>query len=317
MKHSQRAGIIPGLEYSSYFSIPNARIMVRILLVLLLFIAVPASAQSSKRLQPGKMYEPGEALYAPRLGFKTAVPAGWTGVLPRESEVFLLTSLTSPAEIFVMGRTEGDLNSMKKSWDEGFDMDDNIRLKAKGSIIKDGTLSAEAVAVGSYINKSMRAYAVARCGEQGPCVTSLAVMPAQQFDEVKKVVDAFMAAATFEAPSLASPNADLVWKDFLAGHMVTTYAFLEQGSKESTIHLCADGKFTAKVTKKGILKNQNPAYKGKMTGRWTAEGVGERALLKLVFDKGLPELTVELTIKEEKVFAGGERYFVAVSDECK
>jgi hypothetical protein len=290
--------------------------MIRMLIFLVL-ISTLASAQTTKRLQPGKMYEPGEGLYAPRLGFKSAVPPGWTGVLPRESEVFLLTSLTSPAEIFVMGRTEADLNSMKKSWDEGFDMDENIRLKAKSSVIKDGILSAEAVAVGSYINKSMRAYAVARCSEQGPCVTCLAVMPAQQFDEVKKVVDAFMASSTFEAPSLASPYADLVWKDFLSGHMVTTYAFLEQGSKESTIHLCADGKFTAKVTKKGILKNQNPAYKGKMTGRWTAEGIGERALLKLVFDKGLPELTVELTIKEEKVFAGGERYFVAVSDECK
>jgi len=290
--------------------------MVRIVLFCLL-VSIVASAQSPKRLQPGKMYEPGEGLYAPRLGFKAAVPAGWTGVLPRESEVFLLTSLTSPAEIFVMGKLESDLNSMKKSWDTGFDMDDNIRLKAKGSAIQDGTLSAEVIAVGSYINKSMRAYAVARCSESGPCVSSLAVMPTQQFDEVKKVVDAFMATAAFEPPSLASPYADLVWKDFLSGHMVTTYAFLEQGSKETTIHLCPNGTFTAKVAKKGILKNQNPAYKGKMTGKWTAEGVGERALLKLVFDKGLPELTVELTIKEEKVFAGGERYFVAVSDQCK
>lgn len=291
--------------------------MSRIILVVLLFTSIAASAQSSKRLQPGKMYEPGEALFAPRLGFKAAVPAGWTGVLPRESEVFLLTSLTSPAQIFVMGRTESDLNNMKTFWNQGFDMDENIRLKAKGPIIQNGTLSAEVVAVGDYINKSMRAYAVARCSEHGPCITSLAVMPAQQFDEVKKVADSFMAAAVFEAPSMASPNADLVWKDFLSGHMVTTYAYLEQGSKESTIHLCSDGTFTGKVTKKGILKNQNPAYKGKMTGRWTAEGIGERALLKLSFDKGLPELTIELTIKEDQIFAGGERYFVAVSDQCK
>jgi hypothetical protein len=290
--------------------------MIRVIALLILFPLL-GFAQSAKRIQPGKVYEPGEALYAPRLGFRAAVPQGWTGVLPRESEVFLLTSYTSPAEIFVLGRESGTVEQLKKDWETGFDMDENIRIKAKGAAIVDGTLSAEVVATGDFINKSMRGYAVARCNPAGPCVAVLAVMPSQQYDDVKKVSEAFMGAAQFEATSNASPYADFNWKEFLTGKMVTTYAYLEQGSKETTIHLCANGRFTGKATKKGILRNQNPEYKGKLSGTWTVEGIGERGQITLTFDKGLPPIKTELTIKEEKIFAGSERYFVGQSDSCK
>lgn len=62
----------------------------------LIFIALTFQSVAQKkkvRLQPGKMYEPGETLYAPRFGFIAKVPEGWEGILPRESEVFLLFHL--------------------------------------------------------------------------------------------------------------------------------------------------------------------------------------------------------------------------------
>lgn len=285
--------------------------------ILLLVLPLAVCGQGTKRIQPGKMYDAGESLFAPMFGFRAIVPAGWSGLLPRESEVFLLNSLTSPAEIFVLARQSADTETLKKEWIEGFEMDSQIRLKAKAATISSGVLSSEVIAVGNFINKSMRAYAVAKCSQSGPCITSLAVMPAAQYEEVKKVVDNFMMAATFEPPSSNSLYSDFVWKDFLTNQMVTTYAFLENGSKETTVNLCADGRFQAKVTKKGILKNQNPAYKGKLSGTWTAEGVGEKGMLHLVFDKGLPPLDIELTIKDEQIFGGGERYFVALSEQCK
>jgi hypothetical protein len=196
-------------------------------------------------------------------------------------------------------------------------MDSEIKLKAKAATIASGVLSSEVIAVGAFINKSMRAYAVARCGESGSCVTCLAVMPAQQYDEIKQVADTFMSMAILEPPSSASPYDDFNWKEFLSNQMLSTYAFLENGSKETSVHLCANGSFTAKVTKKGILKNQNPAYKGNLKGTWTAEGIGAKGMLHLVFENNLPGLDVELIITEEKIFGGGERYFVGTSDKCK
>ena len=50
-------------------------------------------AQSTKnRLQPGRLYSPGEEIYAPKFGFTSRVPEGWVGALPRETEVFLLNA---------------------------------------------------------------------------------------------------------------------------------------------------------------------------------------------------------------------------------
>jgi len=286
------------------------------LLALLCLTTTLGYGQSNKRIQPGKIYEAGNLLYAPRLGFKANVPSAWTGVLPRQSEVFLLSSATG-AQIFVMGREQGPIELLKEVWDEGVDLNGQISLKAKASSLVAGILSAEVEAKGQFINKGFKAYAVARCGQDGPCVSALAVMPVQQYDAVKKVVDSFMGTATFEPPSLASPYADFNWKEFLTNKMVTTYAFIEDGSKETIVHLCGDGKFTANVKKKGILQQQNPQYKGKLTGSWSVDGVGEKGQLHLVFDKGLPELTTELTIKEEQIYSGLERYFVADSDKCK
>lgn len=282
----------------------------------LLCLSISLYGQSGKRIQPGKIYEAGDLLYAPRLGFKASVPEGWTGVLPRQSEVFLLSSPTG-AQVFVMGREQGPIALLKEVWDEGVDLNGQIALKAKASTLVDGILSAEVEAKGQFINKGFRGYAVARCGSDGPCVSALAVMPAQQYEAVKKLVDTFMANAKFEVPSLASPYADFNWKEFLTNKVVMTYAFIEDGSKETTVHLCSDGKFTANVKKKGILQHQNAAYKGKLTGTWSVDGVGEKGTLHLIFDKGLPELTTELMIKEEQIYAGLERYFVADSDKCK
>jgi len=287
------------------------------IVLLLILLPLVGNTQPNKRLQPGKMYEPGEVLFAPRLGLTAKVPQGWTGVLPRDAEIFLLTSQRSSAEIFVLVNDDTNLSNLMQSWEKGFDIANQIRLKSSGASIREETLSAEVIAVGPFINKGMRGYAAARCSIHGPCVTTLAIMPAQQYDDVKADVDVFMSGTTFEAPSLASAYADLSWKDFLAGQMVTTYAFLEQGSKETMVHLCRNGTFHAKVTKKGILKNQNPAYKGKLTGTWSADGVGEHGLLHLAFDKELPPLDIELTMKEEKFYAGSDRYFIAVSDQCK
>src|SRR5690349_9170419 len=101
----------------------------RTLIAFLLLLSTIASAQTAKRLQPGKVYGPGEAIYSPRFGFRTIIPNDWSGVLPRESEVFLLGSLTLPAEIYVFGRTSGNLESIKSGWEKGVEIENSIRLQ--------------------------------------------------------------------------------------------------------------------------------------------------------------------------------------------
>ncbi len=142
--------------------------MKKYLILLLLPLAV--SAQKTQRLQPGKMYDAGETIFAQRFGFTSIVPADWSGVLPRESEVFLLTSLTMPAEIYVFGNEQADLALMKGVWEKGVDLSADVSLSTKNAIIQDGLLMSEVLAKGPYINKNNRGYAVARCGAGRTCV---------------------------------------------------------------------------------------------------------------------------------------------------
>ncbi len=58
-----------------------------ILIVLVLFSTTGFTQSKKTRIQPGRIYQPGEMLYAPRYGFTARVPEGWEGSLPRESEV--------------------------------------------------------------------------------------------------------------------------------------------------------------------------------------------------------------------------------------
>jgi len=289
------------------------------LLSLLVVLSFQSMAQKQNRLQPGKMYAAGETLYSPRFGFKANVPEGWEGILPRETEVFLLTTTTSTyGEIYVFGRDHGDLVSIKNEWAKGVELGETIRLKALNPTITGDFLSTDIAAQGDQVNKGNKGFAATRCSPSGPCVTTFMVAPVQFFESVKSTVTKFMKESAFEPPSNKSPYEDFDWSDFLGNKVLVTYASVSGGSKETMIHLCKDGSFTASIKKKGFFKEQNPKYKGSMSGQWTAKGDGEKATVQFIFsDKGLPPVEVALLMKDEKVTSDGERYFVGESDKCK
>lgn len=294
-------------------------IKLSIAILLVVTVCFCALAQKKNRIQPGRMYTAGETLFAPRFGFIGKVPDGWQGMLPRENEVFLLTSTTETyGEIYVFGREEGNLAVMAEAWKKGFNLSETIKLKAVTPVVKDGTLSAEVVGEGPYINKGNKAYALSRCSPSGPCVTILVVVPVQFYESVKNTAIQFMNSSTFEPPSAANAYTDFDWTEFLSGKLVATYSTVTGGTKETMIHVCSDGTFQANVKKGGVLKNQNPDYKGKLTGKWVVEGKGQEALLTLTFDKeGLKPLEALLKLDDEKIFCNSERYFVGQSDKCK
>jgi len=289
-------------------------------LLVLLFIGVLAfsvQAQSRKRLQPGKMYSAGDTLYAPRDGFTTIIPQGWMGSLPRDTEVFLLVSTMNYGEIFIFDRPQGNIDDIKAAWLKGTDLNETIKLKAKDNAeIKDGTYMSEVYAEGPAINKSFKGFGATRCNPAGPCVTAIAIVPAQYYEPVKKSIQEFMKTSYFDEPKNISLHADLNWKEYLKGKMLITFADTEVGSKENIVHLCSDGTFKARIRKKGMIKQEeNPEYSGKLNGTWEASGVGEQGVVKLTFKK-LEAATFNIQIKDEKVTINGERYFVAESDEC-
>ncbi len=201
---------------------------------------------------------------------------------------------------------------------KGVDLSESIRMKVINPTIQDGLLTSEITVEGDQVNKGNKGFAAARCSPSGPCVITLMIAPIQFYESVKNTVTEFMKNSSFEPPSNASPYEDFDWQDFLSNKVLVTYASAQGGSKETLIHLCKDGSFTASIKKKGFFKEQNPAYKGNLTGQWAAKGDGEKATLQFIFsNKSLSPIEVSLTIKDEKVISNGERYFVGNSDKCK
>lgn len=288
--------------------------------ILLVIFSFQVAAQKKKtRLQPGKMYAAGETLYAPRFGFIAKVPEGWEGILPSESEVFLLSSTTSTyGEIYVFGNERADLNTIKSNWQKGIQLSETIRMKSIDATITDGMLTSEIIAEGEAVNKGNKGFAAARCNPSGPCIISLMLAPSQYYESVKNTVSTLMQSSSFEPPSNVSPYEDFDWQEFLSNKVVVNFASVQGGSKETMIHLCKDGSFEASIKKKGFFKEQNPDYKGKLTGQWSARGDGEKATIQFIFsNKNLSPVEVPLTIKDDKVMSNGARYFVGASDKCK
>lgn len=295
----------------------------RIIACLMLFPVGMMLAQSAKRLQPGTLYQSGEKIYAPRYGFTAVVPDGWGGVLPRETEMFLLMPVgsTGGGEIFTFAVQAKDIQSIKANWTKGAPLTESILIKSAGEIIEEGDMiTSEVVASGENVNRGYKGFIAARCSPHGPCVTSLGIVPVQFYDQVKTAVTAFMAGASFTAPSNESIYSQFNWAEFLAGKSLIAFLGAESGSeigyKENVFHLCGDGTFSATIKKKGLLKDFNPSYKGKQSGTWSAEGIGDHGVLTLTFKK-IPETVVDLTIADERISANGERYYAAYSDKCK
>jgi hypothetical protein len=273
----------------------------------------------AQRLQPGRLYEAGETLYAPRLGFTAKVPQGWEGMLPRDSEVFLLTTTTSTyGEIFVFGRDPIEMETLQQLWQKGIQVSETIKLTAVQSEIKNQMLMAEVSLEGEYVNKGNRGFAVTRCNPDGPCITTLMMAPSQFYEPVKATVIEFMTMSSFQPPSTASPYAHFDWKEFLSGKELVTYAEVQGGKKESRVHLCADGTFTATLKKTGLFASQNVPYKGNLKGTWSAGSAGEKSSIRFSFEKNkLPPVEVSVMIQDEKIFSNGERYFAGKSSRCK
>jgi hypothetical protein len=284
------------------------------------FVFNSALAQSGKkRIQPGRMYNSLDTLFAPSLGFTSQVPAGWIGTLPRESEVFLLTSANgSFGEIFVFGRETTDLQQLAELWKQGVEVTKTLRLKAIDPKITGQILQSEVVAVGNYLQNQNKAFAATKCGNQGTCITVLAVGTEDSYETVSGAAIEMLQKGTFGVPSFESPYENFDWQEFLSNKLMITYDEVAGGARQTQINLCENGTFSANVKKRGIMRNFNPEYKGRMRGRWTVEGNGPEAILNLTFDKKrLNPLTVPLIIKEEQLYVGEERYYASEATGCK
>jgi hypothetical protein len=264
------------------------------------------------------MYHPGDSVHSPRLGLSTRIPEGWDGVLPRDTEVFLLMpNINMVGEMFIVVNEKLDLAGQRKRWEAGSELSPGLKLQIDGGItVRDGDiLSASGKVVGAQANAQNRVYLESKCSPFGFCVVAIALADNASFERVKQGLQALMTSMSFKKPSTESPYKNFDWKPFLSGKVLLGINYEQGGKKEDEVDLCSDGTFESRITRTGIFKGQAKKYQGKKQGKWDVKSNGEKAMLTFTFEK-LDPVEIELVAKDEEIYIRGARYFVGESERC-
>lgn len=270
-------------------------------------------AQSN--LRPSKQYSSGEKLYGAKSGAKSIVPNGWSGMLPRDSEIFLLLPDDgSNAEIYITTSEWVSKEQRKADWIAGLELGNGKVLKSDGNVFDRGKSLASNIIL-EQATSNTKGYIEMQCGPFALCISATVFSSPQDFDKVKKSLIEFMDALTWVEPNLEADYAEFNWHEFLSGKHLLNYDYVPNAKAENDIWLCPDGSFTTKLKRSGLLKKQVAEYKGTKKGSWKTSSVGQTGKLILTYDK-LPVLEVDLKMEDDRVFLNGKRHFAMKATVC-
>lgn len=283
--------------------------------LLISFFSALVSGLAQDRLKPGLIYEQGQEIFAPMVGYKGVVPSGWFGTLPQEEEVFLMIPVGNTNGFMFIRASHMTLSELRNEWNYAISLTDEIVISIKGKpVIEGNKMSADFEVTGS--REPFIGYIVAIDGGHGWTMSLSLLSPVSQNDEFRKNFDQLVASSVVEEPSIGSIYGDFDWPEFLKNKYLMSYLSSTQYKEQNEVWLCGDGTFRSKIKTKGMLKVEKSAYKGKKKGTWTAEGVGEKGKLHLFFTKN-DDVVLDMEIKDDKIFINGGRFFALENPECK
>lgn len=287
------------------------------LLLLSILSVLYLNVLAQERVKRGAIYDQGQSIYAPMVGFRGAVPEGWFGTLPQDEEVFLLIPNGNTDGYMMINAHQTKINDLQNDWKHDFPVTDKIIVSIKGDPkISGSKLAADFNVTGA--RAPFVGYAEAIEGGYGWTVSFILLAPTARYEEFRKNFDQLVASASFEEPSIDTPYGDFDWAKFLKDKYLMSYLSSAQYKEQNEVWLCADGSFRSKIKAKGMLKVDNPKYKGNKKGTWTAEGVGEKGKLLLNFSKQDDEdVVLDMEINDDKIFVNGGRFFALKNDDCK
>ncbi len=287
----------------------------KLLITILLTAITILNLQAQDRLKPGAIYEQGDEIYAPRVGYKGVIPNGWFGTLPQEEEVFLLIPVGNAEGYMFINANPMDLKQLREEWDNALSLTDELVVTLKGEPkIEGNTMTGDFDVIGSQ--KPYKAHTVAIDGGYGWTLSIALLSPVERFDDFKESFDELVASSVVQEPSLGSVYGDFDWAEFLQNKYLMSYMSSTYIQEQDELWLCSDGSFRSKIKSKGKLVVDKSPYKGKRKGTWIAEGIGEAGKLMLTSSRG-ESVSLVMEIKDDKIFINGNRFFALEYNECK
>jgi hypothetical protein len=271
------------------------------------------------RIKPATMFNAGDTVRSPRLGLRAVIPSGWQGVLPRDTEVFLLMPVDNTiAEIYVVLNENTDAEKQAMNWQAGMPMSDGITLVLDGPISQRGpdVMTAAAKFAGAKANNQSLIYLEAKCSPQGFCLTYVLTADQHFAEGAKQSLQALVDNTTFGRPTTESMFDNFDWQTFLAGKVLLAIDYDLSSKQSNEVHLCKDGSFKSYMTRAGIFRDQGKQYQGKKRGTWKAASEGEKATVTFSFEK-LQPVEVVIEARGEQIYVNGKRSFIGDSDDCE
>ena len=273
----------------------------------------------SDRVLPGVMHYAGDTIQSIRLGLYTIIPAGWKGVLPRDTEVAVLVpEQTTSASIYVLVNENMTLAQQKINLEKGFSLADGLNMTPDGQVTQRGSevLSTNARLTGEKANKQAKFYVEAKCNPVGYCLAFVLSADAPDMEKGKLALQQLVDNTVFQDMSHVSPYAGFDWKNFVSNKILLRFRQDASGKQEDELDLCKDGTFKAKITRSGDFKIPSKQYEGRNAGTWTIAGKNNKATITLSFKK-LKPISIELEARDQEIYVNGNRYFVGESETCK
>ena len=282
-------------------------------IILLSIISIYSFAQD--RLKPGLIYEQGQEIFAPMVGYRGVVPNGWFGTLPQEEEVFLMIPVGNDEGYMFINANHMDQSELRKDWNRHLSLTDELVISLLGEpTIEGNRMTGNFEVTGSRV--PYKGYAVAIDGGYGWTLSMSILAPVDKFEDYRKNFDQLVASSKVEEPSIGSVYGDFNWPEYLKNKYLMSYLSSTQYKEQDEIWLCGDGTFRSKIKSKGRLVTEKSPYKGNKKGTWTAEGIGENGKLYLSLSKD-GDVALEMEIKDDKIFVNGGRFFALENTDCK
>lgn len=287
---------------------------------MLAFLSVASlNLKAQERIRPGILYQSNDTIHAPRYGITSVIPDGWAGVLPQQTEMFLLMSKDNPeSSIYAFG-VEDTESALRERWTNGpgLEVENNIKLVRSSDVFERGDAIAADLIVENSTN-NLKGYIEAKCSDYGRCLTLLLVVPEPFLEKAKAGLQQFMDYTVMSEPTMGDIYDDFVWADFFGGKFLATRQInpYEKEKRKNEIWLCPDGTFRSVIRIKGFANVPKPVS-GRKSGTWEATGTGSTGILRLVFNKMEDPVEVSTEIRDDKLYINNIRYFVMQNTTCK
>ena len=289
------------------------------LIILFLFFCLPSlKVNAQERLRPGFVYQSGDTIHAPMFGLTSIIPEGWVGVLPQQTEMFLLMAKDNPqSSIYAFG-TDDTKEAIRERWTSGpgLEVENNIKLIRSSDVFDRGDVIAADLIVENSTNNS-KGYIEAKCSNYDRCLVLLLIVPEDFLEQSITGLKQFMDNSSLSMPTLGSIYENFAWAEFFGGKYLATRQVnpYEKAKRKNQIWLCPDGTFRSEIKIKGFANVPKPV-KGNRSGTWEATGTGSTGMLHLYFKKMEEPLEVPTELRDDQLFINDIRYYVMQNNSC-